>query len=109
MKDYKLKGRIWLTLDNETVLGEGKIYLLNQIKELGSLRKAAETMKMSYRKAWFSIQQVNRAAKEPIVVLTRGGKEGGSAKLTDYGIQLLEIYKKQQLDFQNFLNSQNMI
>jgi len=107
MKNYKLKGRIWLTLNNETVLGEGKICLLNKISELGSLRKAAEAMKMSYRKAWFSINQVNKAAIKPIVVLTRGGKEGGNAKLTDYGIELLNTYKKQQIAFQNFLDSQN--
>lgn len=107
MKDYKLTGRIWLTLNDETVLGEGKICLLKNIQELGSLRKAAEEMKMSYRKAWFSIKQINKTAKETIVILTRGGKNGGNAQLTDYGIQMIEAYQKQKIAFQHFINSQN--
>lgn len=107
MKEYKLTGRIWLTLNEETVLGEGKICLLKNLNELGSLRKAAEEMKMSYRKAWFSVQQINKTAKEIVVILTRGGKDGGKAELTDYGIQLVETYQKHKIAFQNFIDSQN--
>jgi len=107
MKDYQLTGRIWLTLNKETVLGEGKISLLHYIKEFGSLRKAAAEMKMSYRKAWFSINHINTVAKEPLVIFNRGGKDGGSAHLTEYGISLLYEYQKQKIAFLNFLNSQN--
>ena len=107
MQDYKLTGRVWLTRDEETVLGDGKISLLQLIAAMGSLRKAALDMKMSYRKAWYSIQQINKTACEPVVVLTRGGKEGGHAALTAYGVALLENHLKQQAAFQAFLDLQN--
>lgn len=107
MQPYQLTGRIWLTLNDETVLGEGKICLLQLVKELGSLRKAAEEMKMSYRKAWFSVNQINKTAQEPLVVLTRGGKDGGSAQLTEYGLQLLQDFEEKKRAFQAFLDKQN--
>jgi molybdate transport system regulatory protein len=107
MKDYQLTGRIWLTLNDETVLGEGKICLLENIEKFGSLTKAAETMQMSYRKAWFSVNQINKTAKEPVVTLTRGGKDGGKAELTEYGKTLLSDFKKQKTAFEEFLKNQN--
>lgn len=107
MKDYQLTGRIWLTLNKETVLGEGKICILENIEKLGSLSKAAEIMQMSYRKAWFSIHQINKTAIEPVVTLTRGGKDGGKAELTGYGKELLANFKKQKTAFEEFLNNQN--
>lgn len=107
MKDYTLNGRIWLSINNETVLGEGKICLLNHIRESGSLRKAAESMQMSYRKAWFSIKQMNTVALKPVVTLKRGGKDGGKAELTEYGLELLLSFQQQKQAFEEFLNSQN--
>lgn len=107
MKPYHLTGRIWLTLNHETVLGDGKIQLLQNIQEMGSLTKAAEKMEMSYRKAWFSINQMNKTAEHPVVNLTRGGKDGGKAELTEYGLELLEAFLKQRTAFEDFLNSQN--
>lgn len=107
MKDYKLTGRIWLTLDDEMVLGEGKICLLNHIMKLGSLRQAAEAMKMSYRKAWYSINQINKTAKEPVVILKRGGADGGNAQISEYGKQLINTFLKQKKDFNDFLEQQN--
>jgi molybdate transport system regulatory protein len=107
VKDYKLTGRIWLTLNDETVLGEGKICLLDNIEQLGSLRKAAEEMNMSYRKAWFSINQINKTAKKEVVELIRGGKQGGHAILTPYGKELLDAFKSQKEAFEKFLKTQN--
>ncbi len=103
MKDFAVKGRIWITSDKEPLIGSGKIELICKIKETGSLRKAAEEMKMGYRKAWFSLNQVNNLADEPLVILKRGGKNGGEAIITDYGEKLIGFYKKLQEDFDGFL------
>lgn len=107
MKNYELTGRIWLSKDGETILGSGKVTLLQHIEKFGSLRRAASEMKMSYRKAWYSIKQINLIASEPVVVLQRGGKDGGKAFLTKFGTQLLQDFSQQQLAFQEFLNTQN--
>jgi molybdate transport system regulatory protein len=50
-EQYAVDGRIWITLGTRAFIGQGKIELINKIKELGSLRKAAMDMKMSYRQA----------------------------------------------------------
>ena len=107
MNTIKISGRIWLTKDNENILGSGKVQLLELIDKLGSLRKAAQHMNMSYRKAWYSIQKINTINDSPIVLLKRGGKDGGQAKLTPTGKSLLKQYRLHQSAFQEFLNRQN--
>lgn len=107
MQDFKLDGRIWLCQNGESVLGKGKISLLENIHELGSLNKAAKAMKMSYRKAWYSINQINETSQKQIVELTRGGKDGGHAKLTAYGHEVLSYYNSQKKAFEAFLKKQN--
>jgi len=107
MKTAILCGRIWLSKDGETLLGEGKVTLLQSIDKLGSLRKAASEMEMSYRKAWYSIKQINTIASEPVVILQRGGKDGGKAYLTDYGKELLQNFVQNQAAFQKFLQQEN--
>jgi len=94
MKGQKIKAgcRIWLEKDGNTFLAPGKAQLLKNIGEKGSLRKAAAQLNMSYRKAWYSIQQLNENAPETMVVLHRGGSEGGRAELTEYGKLMLEQY-----------------
>lgn len=107
MKNYELSGRIWLSKDGETLLGTGKVTLLQHIEKLGSLKRAATEMKMSYRKAWYSIKQINLTAPEPVVILQRGGKNGGKASLTEFGAQLLQDFLQLQVAFKEFLNTQN--
>ena len=104
MSEFKLKGRIWISVEGEPLIGAGKTELICKISELGSLRKAATEMKMSYRKAWYSIDQINKLAGQPVIVLQRGGKNGGEALLTEFGKKLLDTYKNLQGDFEAFLN-----
>jgi len=42
-----------------------------------------------------------------VVTLTRGGKDGGKAELTEYGKTLLDNFKKQKTAFEEFLKNQN--
>ena len=57
-------------------------------------------MKMSYRQAWQMVTDMNGFSKEPIVGITSGGKGGGGATVTPYGLLLLQTYRtmEQQLD-----------
>lgn len=104
---FKIKGRIWLEINNETFIGEGKARLLGKIVELGSLRKAAAEMNLSYRQAWYSLNQMNKAAQEPLIILKRGGKQGGIAKITKFGQNILNQFKILQKEFSIFIESQN--
>ncbi len=103
MKNLCLEGRIWLSLEGESFLGSGKSDLVCKIEELGSLRKAAQEMKMSYRKAWYSIKKLNELAGEPIIILQRGGKNGGEAIVTEKGKAVIESFRQLQQEFDLFL------
>lgn len=84
------------------MLGKGRIEMLMKIRDMGSLRKAAADMKMSYRQAWQEINLLNQHAPGPVVVLHRGGRQGGQALLTPLGQQLIEAYHQAEKDFEAF-------
>ena len=96
-------GRIWIDTADGPFLGYGRVELLEKIKELGSIRKAALEMKMSYRQAWQLIDQINHRMYEPLVLMQRGGKGGGQAVLTELGEHALSEFKRYNEAFQQFL------
>ena len=49
--EYKIKSRIWIEVDGEILLGEGRVSLLKAIEKTGSLSKASKSLGMSYKKA----------------------------------------------------------
>lgn len=104
--NYKLKGKVWIEINDKTLIGEGKVILLIKTAEFGSLRKAAEATGISYRQAWYSINRMNSVAEFPLIQLKHGGEKGGIAKLTEYGEKVISAYKKAEEEFGNFLDNQ---
>ena len=51
-------------------------------------------MGMSYKKAWYLIDTMNRCFKKPLVEASKGGPQGGGAQLTPMGHQVLAQYRK---------------
>jgi molybdenum ABC transporter molybdate-binding protein len=92
--DWKVGVRVWVERDGQTVLGEGRAELLAAIDTEHSITKAAKAARMSYRRAWTMIQEVNEAAGEALVEAAVGGKQGGGARLTPNGRLALEVYDK---------------
>lgn len=78
--------RVWICSGaHEGVFGDGKWRLLNAIEKTQSLAAAAESLRMSYRKAWGDIRKAERTLGVALVTRHRGGSEGGSTELTDGG------------------------
>lgn len=77
-----------------TMLGPGKADLLERIEETGSISAAGRAMKMSYKRAWTLVDEMNTAYHAPLVASTRGGPEGGGAHLTETGIEVLALYRR---------------
>lgn len=103
---YKIKSRIWIEIDGEILLGEGRIQLLKAIGETGSLSKAAASLNMSYKKAWSLIDAVNKRAEKPVISTAIGGKKGGGTSLTEYGISLVQTFDKINENCWRFLNTE---
>jgi molybdate transport system regulatory protein len=75
-------------------LGPGKIALLEGIERTGSLSAAGRSLGMSYRRAWLLLHSVNDSFTEAAVEFSVGGKDGGGARLTDFGRSLIVSYRE---------------
>jgi molybdate transport system regulatory protein len=102
--EYQIKSRIWIEVDGSILLGRGRVNLLKAIEQTGSLSKAAKALKMSYKKAWNLVSEVNERAKNPVVETSIGGKGGGGAILTPYGKSLIEVFDSIDENCHEFLD-----
>ena len=75
-------------------VGPGKIALLEQIANTGSLSQAARDLRLSYRRAWLLLDDLNRGFAEPVVKSSVGGRLGGGAQLTTTGRNLIADYRR---------------
>jgi molybdate transport system regulatory protein len=84
---------IRIDFDDGSALGPGKVRLLELIADTGSIRKAAASMKMSYRKAWLLLQALEGTFGRPLVETATGGAQGGGASLTALGKTVVTRYR----------------
>ena len=78
---------------SDRALGPGKIRLLEAIDRTGSISEAGRSLKMSYRRAWLLVDDMNRRFHEPVAATKPGGAHGGGAELTAFGRELIEKYR----------------
>ena len=83
-----------IDLDREGRIGPGKIRLLENIESCGSISAAGRAMKMSYKRAWDLVDEINRICQRAAVERQAGGKNGGGAMLTPFGMSLVARYRK---------------
>lgn len=94
MKKKSIRLKCWIELENEKFFGPGPAQLLELIDEEGSIAKAAKRMKMSYKKAWDIIDDLNHRGQKPYVISRKGGEKGGGAKITENARTLVLQYRK---------------
>jgi molybdate transport system regulatory protein len=87
-----------IDLDSEDRIGPGKIELLEQIREHGSISAAGRAMDMSYKRAWDLVDEINRICGQVAVEPQAGGKNGGGAMLSPFGEALVARYRKIERD-----------
>jgi molybdate transport system regulatory protein len=74
-------------------VGPGKIRLLEEIGRTGSISQAGRNLRMSYRRAWLLIDDMNKCFRHAVVSAKPGGLQGGGAVLTDFGAELVWNYR----------------
>lgn len=83
--------RLYLTPDRP--FGPGKVTLLESIRDSGSIARAARGMNMSYRAAWVLVDSMNTTFRTPVVSTTLGGRGGGAATITEFGLDVIRRYR----------------
>lgn len=101
-----LRGLVWMSRGSAAFLGQGRVALLERIKEYGSISEAAKSMDMSYKHAWDLVDSVNKQSEKPLVVKATGGRGGGGAKLTAEGEDAVKVFWIFYNDFIKFLESE---
>jgi len=85
--------RVWLD-HNGKVFGEGPYRLLKGVEKLGSLNQAAIDMKMSYRKAWLTVNTCEEKLGFALIERQTGGTSGGGSRLTVKGKNFIKRYER---------------
>lgn len=94
MSDEFPKIRLRITLAPGVAFGPGKADLLQGIDETGSLSASGKRLRMSYKRAWNLVGELNSQYAELVVETEKGGSGGGGgSRLTPFGKTLLETYR----------------
>jgi molybdate transport system regulatory protein len=86
-------------------VGLGKIELLEGIARTGSLSQAAREMRMSYRRAWLLLEDMNVSFDYPVAHASVGGRGGGGVVLTSFGSRLVAAYRRLESGLQPLANT----
>ncbi|HEY5893763.1 MAG TPA: hypothetical protein VIT91_11080 [Chthoniobacterales bacterium] len=87
-----VKLRLRVVSGEQDAFGPGKAQLLESLLQTASLNRSAAEMKMSYMKALALVRAMNTHFAEPLVELSRGGRQGGGTRVTKAGMKVLEAY-----------------
>jgi molybdate transport system regulatory protein len=74
-------------------IGPGKADLLDGIEATGSIAAAGRAMRMSYKRAWQLVEEMNACYRLPVIEANKGGSGGGGARLTRTGRAVLARYR----------------
>jgi molybdate transport system regulatory protein len=86
-------------------VGVGKIELLEGIARTGSLSQAARDMRMSYRRAWLLLEDMNVGFDHRVAQASVGGRGGGGVVLTSFGSRLVTAYRQLESSLQPLANT----
>ncbi|MFL5257725.1 MAG: winged helix-turn-helix domain-containing protein [Rhodopila sp.] len=89
---------IRLDLASGARIGPGKVAVLEEIARSGSISAAGRALKMSYRRTWELVEELNRTLGTPVVETAAGGSGGGGTVLTKAGRAVVSSYRAIELD-----------
>lgn len=75
-----------------SALTPGMIQVLEAVQREKSIRRAAASLDISYRKTWLVVKQMQKTFNGPVVLAEAGGVGGGATELTALGIRILMHY-----------------
>src|SRR5258708_17070201 len=97
--------RFRVDFGNRCSVGIGKIELLEGMERTGSLSQAGREMRMSYRRAWLLLEDMNLSFDHPVAHASVGGRGGGGVVLTPFGSGLVAGYRRLESSLRPLANA----
>lgn len=97
----KINLEIEFEIGNRAKITKKHILLLKQIQQGNSISKAAENLNISYKNAWDSLDEINKACDNKIFLLS--SKKSGK-KLSNFALEIIKKYDE-FCDFKNKINN----
>lgn len=94
--------KMWFEMEDKSVFGMGLFRLLTLVRQTGSLHKAAQELKMSYRAAWGKIRVAEGKLGVDLLEKGRHGRTG--AHLTDKGMFMVVQFEGLLQDMEAFVS-----
>lgn len=92
MPELAPRQKLWVERDGRVVMSDYRLRLLELVRDTGSLAQAATAMKLSYRRAWGKVKEIEENLGYALVESAVGGAGGGRTTLTPAGVELVEAY-----------------
>jgi molybdate transport system regulatory protein len=90
--------KVWLTWKGGFLMGPNYLRFLAAVDETGTIRQGGEVVGWSYRTCLNRLRRMEQVLGRPVLVTRRGGKTGGSARLTPEARRLVRIFARWQRD-----------
>lgn len=88
----RLAAKFFLEHNDKLVFGPGRLELLKAVRDLGSLRKAAQKLGMSYRWAWGRLNNAEKELGRPLLVRTDEPVGGRPMVLTPEAVEIIDWF-----------------
>ena len=102
---FVLSSDLLLNKDATNFLTLKRVELLENIRDYGSITKAAKASGVTYKTAWDWIDKMNALSAKSLVQKLSGGKDGGGTVVTAYASELIRIYHEVNALHQKHLDS----
>lgn len=90
----RARSKTWIEREGKVVLSDWRADLLETIERTGSLARAAETMAVPYRTAWYKLKEIEEQLGIRLLETHSGGLGGGRSTLTVEAQQLVRRFRR---------------
>jgi molybdate transport system regulatory protein len=92
--------KVWLNWDGLFLMGPNYLRFLAAVDKTGTIREGGQAVGWSYRTCLNRIRRMERALGRSVLLTTRGGKAGGSARLTPEARRFVKVFVRWQADME---------
>lgn len=88
--------KVWLNWDGVFLMGPNYLRFLAAVDQTGTIRKGGQAVGWSYRTCLNRLRRMERVLGRPVLLTRRGGRTGGSARLTPEARRFVRIFAQWQ-------------